>query len=1017
MTIRVGVCMAVCLLFVSALASLQMRAQELARPRMGNAKSETTGVTEGVLYSFCSQTSGNNCTDGQLPEGALVQASDGNFYGTTSDGGTSVTSSGYGGTIFKLTPSGQLTTLYSFCSRAGSSGENCTDGVDPQPSLVQGADGNLYGVTEQGGTGSYSDVSHSGTIFKITPTGVFTTLYNFCSQADCTDGDGPNGLTLGSDGNFYGTTYYGGTNPYDGITGGTFFKITSAGTLTTLYNFCSKVDCADGDGPDAALVQGSDGNFYGATLDGGGTLCVDGPTSGCGTIFKITPTGVLTTIYNFCSATNCSDGWADHSSLVEGSDGSYYGTNIAGGEYSNSTECQYGCGTIFTITAAGVLTTLHNFCSENNPGNCTDGAQALTNLILGTDGNVYGATFIGGNSVANCPYGEGCGTAFQITPGGAFTVLYNFCSDINCVDGASPHGLLEGSDGNFYGSASGGGNGQLLGNEISGGAVFELIGSPAMAGPVQLSLSNSPIDANTAVTLSWRVINAFSTTMQQCYAYVQGGYAAAGAWTGLQSGAIVEGVYSGSAQITPTDGGVYTYALTCGGVESGFVTLTVDGGTLQIVTNTLVNAVVGIPYSSQLVAEGGTPPYTWSVSSGSLPVGLSLGTSTGIIAGTPTTAQTAAFTIKVADNVGDSTTANLSIVVSTAPLQVSTTLLETGSVGTPYSTTLQATGGTPPYAWSLNSGSLPAGLSLSSAGIISGKPTTQAISSFTVKVTDSASNTAKQALSTAVYGSTIVRITTASLPNWTVGQPYSQTLAATSGTKPYTWSVYSGTLPAGLSINATTGVISGTPTTVGTSNFFIAVKGAGNYTATAQFSITISAAPEITTTLLETGAIGYSYSAQLLASGGTAPLKWSITSGTLPAGLTLNSSTGLISGKPTTAEVEAFTVAVTDAAGVSSSTSLTLTIYIDNIVRITTTSLPAGTVGAAYSATMQATSGTKPYTWSVYSGSLPAGLSLAASTGVISGTPTTAGTTNFFIGVKGAGNNTATASLSITIVQ
>ena len=242
-----------------------------------------------ILHSFSAYG-----TDGKYPLAALVQGSDGNFYGTTS--GNYSGPYGGAGTIFSITPSGVLTTLYSFTGGA--------DGVGPS-ALVQGSDGNFYGTT-----GSIGGV---GTVFRITPAGVFTTLYSFARNG--TDGAGPSALVQGSDGNFYGTTSAGGSALGQD---GTVFSITPSGVLTTLYNFGSHI--ADGSNPVSALIQGADGNFYGMTHYGGGT-----PNSG--TVFSITPAGAMTQLYDFnTEPNNAFEGAYPNAGLVQGSDGSFYGT-------------------------------------------------------------------------------------------------------------------------------------------------------------------------------------------------------------------------------------------------------------------------------------------------------------------------------------------------------------------------------------------------------------------------------------------------------------------------------------------------------------------------------------------------------------------------------------------------------------------------------------------------------------------------------------------------------------------
>ena len=186
-----------------------------------------------------------------------------------------------------------------------------TDGKEPVGDLVQATDGSLYGSTVQEGAGPYGS---GGTIFKITPGGSLTTVYNFCSQSGCTDGSLPRGaLVQAANGNFYGITEFGGADD-----AGTVFKITPSGTLTTLYSFCSQSNCTDGENPYAGLLLANNGNLYGMTYTGG--------LYGGGTVFEITPSGTLTTLYSFCSQSGCTDGTNPVGLLIQGTDGNFYGT-------------------------------------------------------------------------------------------------------------------------------------------------------------------------------------------------------------------------------------------------------------------------------------------------------------------------------------------------------------------------------------------------------------------------------------------------------------------------------------------------------------------------------------------------------------------------------------------------------------------------------------------------------------------------------------------------------------------
>ena len=221
---------------------------------------------------------------------------------------------------------------------------NVKDGHGPgnwaQPGAVEGRDGNLYGTTAFGGAHS------GGTVFQMTPGGTLTTLHNFCAEPGCADGNGPAGLVLGANGNFYGTIYANGAN-----NGGTIFKIAPDGTLTTLYSFCSLANCIDGSGP-VGLARAAEGSFYGTTGLGGIATTCPYSSGGCGTVFKITPGGDLSTLYSFCSQPVCADGANPLATVIQATDGNLYGTTEGGGSY--------GGGTVFRLTPGGTLTTVRH---------------------------------------------------------------------------------------------------------------------------------------------------------------------------------------------------------------------------------------------------------------------------------------------------------------------------------------------------------------------------------------------------------------------------------------------------------------------------------------------------------------------------------------------------------------------------------------------------------------------------------------------------------------------------------
>jgi uncharacterized repeat protein (TIGR03803 family) len=299
-----------------------------------------------------------------------------------------------------------------------------TDGASPgYGALLQGWNGNFYGTTSGGG------VHSDGAVFKIAIGGQLDPVYSFCSKMDCDDGETPfAALVQATDGSFYGTTYYGGASDE-----GTVFKITTGGGLATLYNFCSASSCTDGENPYAGLVQDTTGNFYGTTYSGG--------ANAEGTIFEITAGGKLTTLYSFCSLSHCTDGEEPFASLIQATNGNFYGITYGGGAS--------GDGTIFEISTAGKLTTLYSF-------DFTHGSEPYGTLIQAANGNFYGTTHSGG--------AYGGGTLFEITALGKLTMLHSF----DAPDGRYPEaGLVQATDGNFYGTtASGGAN--------SEGTIFEI---------------------------------------------------------------------------------------------------------------------------------------------------------------------------------------------------------------------------------------------------------------------------------------------------------------------------------------------------------------------------------------------------------------------------------------------------------------------------------------------------------------------------------------------------------------
>ena len=466
----------------------------------------------------------------------------------------------------------------------------------------------------------------------------------------------------------------------------------------------------------------------------------------------------------------------------------------------------------------------------------------------------------------------------------------------------------------------------------------------------------------------------------------------------IASGSLPAGLHlaaSGNISGTPSTAGSsnFTVQVTDANHMSDSQALSITVTTpLSITSSTLPAATIGSAYSQQLAASGGSPPYQWSLSAGSLPQGLTANAA-GVISGTPAAPGSSNFTVQVKDNAGGTATKQLSITVSPAALTITTSSLPNGMAGASYSQTLAASGGTGGYTWSVGSGSLPPGLTLSAAGVISGTPSAAGNSSLTVQVKDSSGATATRQFTIAISGAAITITSPATLPSGEAGAPYSATLSATGGVYPYTWTLAAGQLPPGLTLN-TNGTIGGTPVAAGGFAFAVQVSDSSGAKAAGQAGISIRASLAISTpAILASGVAGATYTETMTATGGTPPYRWALTSGALPSGLSLNSASGTISGTPSQTGAFQIALAVTDAASATASGNFSLTV-VSGMVITTAPVLPPATVGVAYDLALSAAGGTAPYQWSITTGSLPAGVAFSAS-GQLSGTPTAAGSFTF----------------------
>ena len=503
-----------------------------ATPTRSHAQTYTS------LYEF-----GGKTGDPTRPQysGVIAQGRDGKLYSTTPDGGSFCC-----GTVFKITPSGTLSVVYNFNDTAGSI-------YTADSGLTLGTDGNFYGTTHSGGNFG------EGTVFKITAGGTLTKLYDFGTCAyPCVDGRFSTAPPVqGNDGNFYGTTPY----TTDGTADGVVYKITPAGKYTILYVF----NGISGAFPNDPLIQGTDGNFYGTTTLGGknlGSTCVVRSASfTCGTVFKMTPAGKITFIYEF----DKTHGAGPIGPVIQGTDGNFYGTTSEGGTS--------GFGVVFKLTSAGVLTVLHDF-------NGTDGKTPDAGLVQANDGNFYGVASAGGTL--------GYGTIFKVTSTGTFSVVYNFEN----THGAAPEvTLFQHTNGILYGDTDSGdshGMGVFYSLNISAAEFARLLPTRGKVGS-SVGIFGQGFTGTTAVSFNGVNATAFTVTSNT--------YITATVPSGAKTGTVTVVRPSGNLnsnqqfKVTPT---ISSIAPTSGPIGT---VVTIDGTGLTQTTKVTFGGVKAITFT------------------------------------------------------------------------------------------------------------------------------------------------------------------------------------------------------------------------------------------------------------------------------------------------------------------------------------------------------------------------------------------------------------------------------------
>ncbi|SFA99020.1 Putative Ig domain-containing protein [Collimonas sp. OK607] len=486
---------------------------------------------------------------------------------------------------------------------------------------------------------------------------------------------------------------------------------------------------------------------------------------------------------------------------------------------------------------------------------------------------------------------------------------------------------------------------------------------------------------------------------------------------------------------TPTQSGNFPVTVTATDQSTGAgapfsiaigYTLAISAPIISLTSATLPGSAIGTSYTASISASGGIGPYTYAVSAGALPTGVSLNGSSGALSGTPTEAGAFGFTVRASDVNSFAGTRTYNILVGVPTLTLTPASLPAAAVAVGYSATFTAGGGTSPYNYTLT-GTLPSGITFNSAtGVLSG--TTAQAGSFpiTVRATDSSTGAGAPFTVQNSYTLTVaapsISLAPSSIAGGTVAVSYSAAISASGGAAPYAYSLVSGALPAGVTLNASTGALSGTPSAAGTFSFTVRGLDANNFSGSQAYSLAIAAATvTLNPATLPNPTAEAAYTTTLTAVGGTAPYSFAVAGGALPSGLTLNSATGVLSGTANQSGSFTFNIRASDSssgagAPFSATVSYTLNVGAPTIA-VTPGVMAAAKVNVAYSQQFTAGGGIAPYTYAIAVGSLPAGLTLNTATGLLSGTPSAAGSFGFTVRATDTQNFSGQQALTLGVGQ